>query len=86
MNEPTKIEFDFSKNAEVVRGCQIAAAAAVNQTLPLPNIIGLQRALNGVMRLAELQLRYEMFKKKIQTTGGGEGPTVALLEKNGQGT
>ena len=79
-NVTEKIAFDFTKNADVIRACQLSAEHSINQSLPMPNILGLQRAANSAMRLAELQLRYSMFKEKMKKSGGESVVTVPLLE------
>ena len=78
VKEPVKL--DYTKDIDVIRAFQLSGEHSVNQTLPMPNIIGLQRSANGAMRLQEIKLRYTMFKEKVKKGGSGEEIHMPFLD------
>lgn len=75
------VAFDFSKESDVIRCFELSGAHAANETLPMPNIVGMQRAAHGPLRLAELKLRYDIHREKAKKAGG-TGVSIPLLEQH----
>jgi len=70
--------FDFNSRDGVIKAQEEIATAAMNQKIPVSNIAMAGRQVTGRMRMAELELRYQMFVAKV--TGNKEVRPIALLE------
>ena len=77
-NRTEKFKFDLSNGKGILQGYQSCAEAAMNQTVPNQNITNAVRAINGPVKIAELQLRYDQWVAKM--TGIKEVRKIALLE------
>jgi glutamate racemase len=71
--------FNFNSRAGVIEAQETIAQSAMNQKIPVANLNIAMRATNGRVRLAELDMRYQMFVAK--TTGNKEVRPIALLEE-----
>lgn len=80
--KPDPVKFDFTKKEGVLKAYEVSADAAVNQSMPMSNVLGVQRAAGGAVRLAELELKYQIFKQKVNGGGDSVAPTIKMLEEN----
>lgn len=71
------VSFDFTKSEGVLKATQVIADASYNQSIPVPNLVGCTRAVNAAIRLAELQVRYQMLV--VKHSDAAVKP-IALLE------
>ena len=72
-------EFDFNTKAGLIAAQEEIASSAMNQKIPVANLNIATRQTNGRIRLAELDMRYQMFV--VKTTGDTKVRPIALLEE-----
>jgi len=80
MSEGTDpVKFDFRTKTGVIKAEETIAEYSIGQKIPIQNIMGAQRAVNGRMRVEEIHLRYLALIKPNKGTDW-EPPTMPLLE------
>lgn len=79
MSKPTMVKFnEFKTEADVNSAFALSAEHCANQTIPVTNAIGISRAANGRLRVAELKVRYQTLQMKYKDQGGMK--PIGLLE------